>query len=70
MSIERGIFPIPNRSKHNFDDWNVGDSHPYETLEQVESAQNAAYAWAKRRGNGARFTRKAIDSGYRMWRVA
>lgn len=70
MGIERGIYPMPEREKYNFDDWRIGDSDHYPTLEKVESAQNAAYAWAKRRDNGAKFSRKITDNGYRMWRVA
>lgn len=70
MAIERGVYPIPTRGKYNFDDWGIGDSDVYETLEKVESAQNAAHAWAKRRDNGARFSRKMTDNGYRLWRVA
>lgn len=70
MAIERGVYPIPTRKKFNFEDWCVGDSDHYDTLEAVESAQNAAIAWAKRRDNGAKFSRKITDNGYRMWRVA
>lgn len=70
MPIEKGVFPIPKRGKFDFDSWEVGDSDTYETMEEVESAQNAGNAWAKRRGNGAKFSRKMMDNGYRLWRVA
>lgn len=71
MEIESGI-PIPSAKtvKYNFDQWEVGDSILCDTLEAADSAQTSAKSWAERRGNGAKFTRRKVHDGYRLWRVA
>lgn len=42
----------------------------FENLREVESAQNAAYSYAKLRDNGFRTTRRKLEDGYRLWRIA
>lgn len=74
MQIERDI-PIPDgvgserSGKYHFDEWEVGDSYFCETSAQADSAQTSAKAWSIRRGNEAKFTRRKVDNGYRLWRV-
>jgi hypothetical protein len=71
MDIQRGIpVPVAKHSKYNFDDWEVGDSILLDTLEAADSAQTSAKAWADRRGNGAQFTRRKVEDGIRLWRIA
>lgn len=71
VKIESGV-PLPDyrSGRYKFDEWAVGDSIFCETLERADSAQTAAKSWANRRGNGAVFTRRKVDDGWRLWRVA
>lgn len=70
MDIEQGV-PLPpmKQGRYNFDSWKVGDSILCLTLESADSAQTAAKAWTVRRDNGAKFTRRKVEGGYRLWRV-
>lgn len=70
MDIQQGI-PVPpaKQSKYNFDTWKVGDSILLPTLEAADSAQTSAKSWADRRGNGAKFTRRKVEDGIRLWRI-
>jgi hypothetical protein len=70
MDIQKGIPLPPTQSKYNFDDWAIGDSILLLTLESADSAQTSAKAWAVRRGNGAKFTRRKVEGGIRLWRIA
>lgn len=74
MIIERHV-PVPEvvkgkgRGIYKFGEWQVGDSILLQTIGQADSAQTSAKAWADRMANGARFTRKKVEGGYRLWRV-
>lgn len=68
MNTEKN-HPIPKITRHNFQDWEVGDSKPYATLEEVEAAQSAAYSYAKTHA-GFKVTRRKTGETYRMWRIA
>lgn len=71
MKLDKGIrIASEQRSKYKFSEWEVGDSCFCERLEQIESMQNSSYAWAKRQGNGWVFTRRSVEGGYRLWRIA
>lgn len=70
MKLDTGIEIPGSRNKYDFESWKVGESHFCERLEEIESIQNSAYAWAKRRKNGYQFTRRMVEGGYRLWRVA
>ncbi len=72
ITIETGVqMPKPTRLKrYNFDSMQVGDSMFFEVLSEVESAQSAAYGWATRHNPQFRTTRRKVEGGYRLWRIA
>jgi hypothetical protein len=69
MEIEKKL-PVPKTRSYPFVDMDVGDSIFFETQADVERAQSAAYSYAKNHGNGFKVTRRAVDNGYRLWRIA
>lgn len=69
LEIEKGQ-PIPKHKRYPFEKMEIGDSMFFENLREVESAQNAAYSYAKLRDNGFRTTRRKLEDGYRLWRIA
>lgn len=72
ITIETGVqMPRAIRLKrYNFESMLVGDSMFFELLTEVESAQSAAYGWASRHNKGFRTTRRKVEGGYRLWRIA
>jgi len=67
--IDKNV-PVPTRSpysKYPFGAMAVGDSffYPGPTSEYV---RNAAHHWGK--NNGAKFSVRKDDGGYRCWRIA
>lgn len=74
MEIEDQKTKIPSRKRFPFSTMAIGDSMFFSELSEVESAQNASYAYAKRRNNGFKMTRRKVDEaeggGYRLWRIA
>lgn len=48
----------------------VGDSFFFEELPEVESAQNAGKGYANRHNPEFRMTRRKVEGGYRLWRIA
>lgn len=72
ITIEAGI-PIAGKSstrRYHFERMQVGDSMFFETLPEVESAQSASKGFANRHANGFLTTRRKVEGGYRLWRVA
>lgn len=69
MDIEKDV-PLKPKKRYRFSEMQVGDSMFFETLAEVESASSAAYSFAKTHGNGFRVTRRKVEGGYRLWRVA
>jgi len=71
MQIDKGEqLPLQNKLRYPFADMDVGDSLFFEELSQVESAANAAYAYEKKKKNGFKVTRRKLENGYRLWRIA
>ena len=71
MDIEKAEQPPkPKRRSFPFAHMDVGDSLFFEELTGVESAQNAAYAYGKKHANGFKVTRRKLENGYRLWRIA
>lgn len=69
MKIEKEI-KIPRVKRFPFDKMEVGDSLFFDELTEVESAQNAGYQYGKTHKNGFKMTRRKVDNGYRLWRIA
>lgn len=69
MEIEKGK-AIPKVRRYPFAQMDIGDSLFFEELTEVESAQNAGYAYGKAKKNGFKMTRRKTDGGYRLWRIA
>lgn len=69
MELEKSL-PIPKVVHYPFAKMDVGDSLFFETMREVENAQSAAYSYAKTHGNGFKVTRRKMDNGYRIWRIA
>lgn len=69
LKIEKEI-KIPKVNRYPFDKMEIGDSLFFEELTEVESAQNAGYQYGKTRNNGFKMTRRKMDNGYRLWRIA
>lgn len=69
MKIEKGE-KVPKVQRYPFAEMDVGDSLFFEELTQAESAQNAGHAYGKKHGNGFKMTRRKMDNGYRLWRIA
>ncbi len=72
VSIESGIpmSALPESKKYNFDQMSVGDSMFFETLPEVESAQSASKGYAKRNNKSFKMSRRKVEGGYRLWRIA
>ena len=69
LKIEKEI-KIPRVKRFPFDKMEIGDSLFFEELTQVESAQNAGHQYGKTHKNGFKMTRRKVDNGYRLWRIA
>ena len=69
MEIEKGL-RIPKVKRYPFADMEVGDSMLFDELSEVESAQNAGYSYSKTHDNRFKMTRRKMDNGYRLWRIA
>ena len=69
MQVEKSI-PIPTRKLYKFERMAVGDSFFFEELDEVENCSSSAYSYAKTHQNGFKMTRRKVDGGYRIWRIA
>lgn len=69
VSLDSESHPIPKRKSYPFAQMEIGDSMFFESLREVESAQNSAYSYANHHGNGFKTTRRKVEGGYRLWRV-
>lgn len=70
--IEKGV-PLQNhqsKKKYPFAKMQIGDSFFFEELPEVESAQNAGKGYANRHNPGFKMTRRKVEGGYRLWRIA
>lgn len=72
ITIEAGVPLVGQvrKKRYNFDRMAVGDSMFFETLPEVESAQSASKGFAIRHQNGFLTTRRKVEGGYRLWRIA
>lgn len=73
VEIEQGV-PLPSSlrngvKRYHFEKMNVGDSMFFETFREVNAAQTSAYDWAMRHNKGFKVSRRAVDGGYRLWRI-
>jgi hypothetical protein len=69
LDIQKDV-PLNPLKRYRFAEMAIGDSMFFDTLQEVESAASAAYSFAKTHGNGFRVTRRKVEGGYRLWRVA
>lgn len=69
MHIEENV-PLPPMKRYRFSEMVVGDSMFFETLSEVESAASAAYSYERTHKIGFKVTRRKVEGGYRLWRVA
>jgi hypothetical protein len=69
MHIDENV-PLPPIKRYRFDRMKVGDSLFFETLSEVESAASAAYSYERTHNIGFKVTRRKVEGGYRLWRVA
>lgn len=69
MEIEKGK-KVPRVKRYPFAEMEIGDSLFFDELTEVESAQNAGYSFGKTHNNGFKMTRRKMDNGYRLWRIA
>lgn len=70
--IESGI-PVEKyraKKKYPFSKMEIGDSFFFVELPEVESAQNAGKGYANRHNPDFRMTRRKVEGGYRLWRIA
>lgn len=70
QKIERGVQIATQKKRYPFAKMAVGDSFFFEELTEVESAQNAGYSYAKRHDPAFKMTRRKVEGGYRLWRIA
>lgn len=72
LEIESGVplAKFPAKKKYPFSKMEVGDSFFFEELPEVESAQNAGKGYAFRHNPDFRMTRRKVEGGYRLWRIA
>lgn len=72
IKIDKKV-PLPLRrsgrkSIYPFDSMRVGDSFEV-SLTDRPSVTTSAKAWAKRKGNNAKFTTSAVGNKVRIWRI-
>lgn len=70
--IDRGV-PLSKartKKKYPFAQMQVGDSFFFEELTEVESAQASGKGYSKRHNPEFRMTRRKVEGGYRLWRIA
>lgn len=70
--IDSGV-PLQNyrsKKKYPFAQMKVGDSFFFVELPEVESAQNAGKGYANRHNAEFKMTRRKVEGGYRLWRIA
>lgn len=72
VQIESGIplRPQGSNKRYKFEDMEIGDSFFFEELPEVESAQSSAKGYAKRHNPEFKMTRRKVEGGYRLWRIA
>ena len=70
QQIDQGIPLAIQKKRYPFARMVVGDSFFFEELTEVESAQNAGYSYAKRHNPAFKMTRRKVEGGYRLWRIA
>lgn len=72
LKIESGVPLEKSRTskKYPFAQMAVGDSFFFDELPDVESAQSAGKGYAKRHNPDFRMTRRKVEGGYRLWRIA
>jgi hypothetical protein len=73
IKIKKGPLPFefePTTGKiYHFEKMKVGDWFTVDTVSKAESAQNCAYAYGVRTGNGFRLSRRKHEDVYYMMRV-
>lgn len=73
MEINKGPIPErfakPKNNRYDFKSMEVGDWFVVTGIASAESAQNAAYAYGKRSGNGFRLSMRKDGEEYCMTRV-
>lgn len=60
----------PVNKKYNFESMRVGDSMFFEQVSEVESAQSASKGYASRHDKNFKTSRRKVQGGYRLWRIA
>lgn len=73
IDIDEGIaMPTDRRGgarRYHFEKMDVGDSMFFGTFNDVVAAQTSAIAWAARHNKDFKVSRRAVDGGYRLWRI-
>lgn len=68
FEIEKNVvYEKPFKSKYKFKEMNVGDSFFF-TSEQKSAVRGAAVVYSK--ANNVKFMTRAVDGGYRIWRIS
>lgn len=73
IEIKNGPLPFEHspveRKKYHFEEMKLGEWFTLGTIEKAESAQNCAYSYGVRTGNGFRLSRRKHGGIYYMVRV-
>ncbi len=56
--------------RYNFEAMRIGDSMFFERISEVESAQSASKGYAARHNKTFKTSRRKVEGGYRLWRIA